>query len=106
MTAVTDFTTVIETLIGRSVPGPQLKRIGERFKEADPYELGVFADPANPTNEELAQLGLDTILTYSKRLVRGAAEVSERTTINEELEPANVAQRINNAADTAEADIT
>jgi hypothetical protein len=115
MTAVTDAKTVIETLIGRTLTNDQLGRIGARFKEADedeqfeiqmPGHLGVFADPDNPTNEEMAQLFLDTVLVFSKRTVRGMAQEAEETQVNIDLKPENISQRIKDAGDAAEADIT
>ena len=91
MTAIADATTVIETLIGRTLTAQQLSNIGNRFRQADPYSLAApddngvsayFADPENPTNEEMAQLLLDTFKTYAKDVVRKMAE-TEQVTSNE-----------------------
>jgi hypothetical protein len=77
MTAVTDATLVIETLIGRTLTAQQLQNVGIRYKYSDPYGLGVFVDPENPTNEELAQLFLDTTLRHAKHLLRNSGETEE-----------------------------
>jgi len=69
MTAVTDAKLVLETVAGKSLTAEQLQTIANRVRLADPARLTEFnpdggylwaADPENPTNEEIAQLFLDT----------------------------------------------
>jgi len=74
MAAITDATTVIETLIGRTLTGPQLSNIGQNFARRDFYALWAPVDSENPTNEEYAQHILDTFLTFAKEIVRNGAE--------------------------------
>lgn len=108
MTAVADATTVIETLIGRTLTAQQLQNIGNRMVLADPYGLarpgrgpnaqdpGYFADPENPTAEEKAQLILDSLNITLKQWNRRAAQ--------EEARLAAVAGELA-AGDTADADL-
>lgn len=70
MAAVADATLIIETLLGRTLTAEQLGRIGDAYVLADPYNLGSYADPQNPTNEEKAQLFLDTTLRHGQETVR------------------------------------
>jgi hypothetical protein len=72
MTAITDATTVIETVIGRNLTGVQLRNIGNRYKAADPYSLideNTFVDPDNPTDEELALFFLACIWASWQQVV-------------------------------------
>lgn len=98
MTAVADATTVIETLLGRTLTGPQLQNIGSRMVRADPFSLatrrpgpnggtdpGYFADPDNPTNEEKAQLILDSLLLTLKRWNRQAAQNAAKQTASADI---------------------
>lgn len=94
MTAVADATTVIETLLGRTLTGPQLQNIGSRMVQADPFGLtrgvrnqpsGYFADPDNPTNEEKAQLILDSLLLTLKRWNRQAAQNAAKQTASADI---------------------
>jgi hypothetical protein len=106
MTAVADATTVIETLLGRTLTAQQLQSIGNRMVQADPYGIarrsprgddpGYFADYDNPTNEEKAQLILDSLLLTLEQWNRKAAV--------EESRVAAVADQ-NAAGDTADADL-
>jgi wyosine [tRNA(Phe)-imidazoG37] synthetase (radical SAM superfamily) len=114
MTAVADAKTVIETLIGRTLSNDQLQRIGQRYKRLDdggveieiPSGLGVYADPNNPTNEELAQTFLDFTLALSKEAVRSVAKIEEKEAINAENAADAVKQRIEDAGVVAEGDLT
>lgn len=74
----------------------QLQNIGARVRQADPYGIGVYVDPENPTNEEMAQLILDTMSTYMKDVVRKIAEAEQRETN---------AGSVTAAGDTAVADL-
>jgi hypothetical protein len=91
MTAVTDATLIIETVIGRPLTGPQLSSIADKVVALDPfgYLTGgpggepstYFADPENPTNEEKAQLFLDTTeRIWRNWMQRGGAEIAKETT--------------------------
>jgi len=97
MTAITDATTVIQTLSGRAVANAQLVRIADAFVSADPHSLAAFADPASPTNEEKAQLVMDTFSTWGRQVVRSVAEASETVTVE---------GQVTGAGDTAAADFT
>lgn len=97
MTAVTDATTVIEKLIGRTPTGAELTRVADAFVAADPHSLAAFAIPGNPTNEEKAQLFLDTFLTWGRQVVRSVAEDSEQITVD---------GQVTGAGDTAVNDLT
>jgi hypothetical protein len=94
MTAITDATTVIETVIGRTLTGVQLRNVGQRFKDADPYSLiangiFVFVDPENPTDEELAQFFMDCIWQGWKNMVaqsqRSTSTESKQSEIESEV---------------------
>ena len=94
MTAITDATTVIETVIGRNLVGQQLRRVGNRFKNADPYSLTtngdfVWADPDNPTDEELADFFMQTIWAGWKLMVgedqRNVSTASKQSEIDSEV---------------------
>lgn len=76
MTAVADAKSLIELLIGRASTVDEQNRISDAFVNSDPYMLGNFADPENPTNEEKAQLFMDTILRFGKEIVKNEAEAS------------------------------
>ena len=97
MTAITDATTVIDVLIGRSSSAAQRTRIANAFVSTDPHSLAAFADPPNPTNEEKAQLFLDTFLTWGRQVVRSVAEASEQVTVD---------GQVTGAGDTAVNDLT
>lgn len=92
MSAVTDAKLIIETLIGRTLTAQQLTNIADKVVAADPAGLtrsgggpraeasGYFADPDNPTNEEKAQLFLDTTKIFWRRwLGQGGAIVEKQT---------------------------
>lgn len=78
MTAITDLTTVLETILKRPMLPEQLQRIGVRFFENDPYGLGVYVDPENPTNEEMAQCTLDNIARFGQDVVKRASTLTEK----------------------------
>lgn len=94
MSAVTDAKLIIETLIGRSLTGPQLQSIADKVVAADPLRLVApapnkpnrFADMNNPTAEEKAQLFLDcTKIMWRQWLSQGgatAARASAQATID------------------------
>ena len=44
MTAITDFTLIVETLIGRALTAPQLANIGASFVAQDPYNIGGWTE--------------------------------------------------------------
>jgi hypothetical protein len=71
MTAVTDAKLIIETALGHTLTGDALTRIADAYTQADPHNLSItlFADPENPTNEEKAQLYIDTLITNGKQVV-------------------------------------
>ena len=93
MTAVTDATTVIETLLGRTLTAEQLIRIGDAFAVVDIYGLATFADPENPTNEEKAQLFLDTNLKWGQQVVEQANRIIETDAVQSTIDT-NVATAV------------
>jgi hypothetical protein len=97
MTAIADATLIIETLIGRTLTTQQLINIGQRYKYADPCKLnddeGRYVDRNNPTNEELAQLFLDTTLMHAKVVVFNSAEGEEYQNSRAAIENAGAAAR-------------
>ena len=97
MAAITDATLIIETLIGRTLTAQQLINIGQRYKYADPFNLnddeGRYVDRDNPTNEELAQLFLDTTLAHAKAVVFNSAEREEYESSRTAIENAGAAAR-------------
>ena len=97
MTAVTDAGTVLDILVGRTTTGAEQTRVADAFVTADPHSLAAFAIPDSPTNEEKAQLFLDTLLTWGRQVVRGVAEGAEQTTVDGQIEA---------AGDTAVDDLT
>jgi hypothetical protein len=89
MTAITDAKTVIETVIGRVLIGQQLRNIGNRYKDADPYSLidsGTFADPDNPTDEELAEFFMACIWSNWKQVVEQSQRTTSTSTKQSEIE--------------------
>lgn len=101
MTAIADATTIFETIIGRTLSGPQLQRLGTAFFTQDPYQKGVYVDPENPTNEEKAQLVIDSMYTFTRRLVREEAGRTKRMELEVTIDAAIAA-----AEAAAEADVT
>ena len=97
MTAITDAATVFDTLVGRTTTSAERGRVANAFVSADPHSLAAFADPQNPTNEEKAQLFLDTFLTWGRQVVRSVAEGSEQVTVD---------GQVTGAGDTAVNDLT
>lgn len=67
MTAVTDATTVLETLAGRTLDNPTLLRVVEGF-----------INDTSGTAEEKAQQFLDTMIRIVKSTVRSHAETAQR----------------------------
>ncbi len=88
MTAITEATTVIETLIGRTLTGAELSRIGDAFFSEDAFFIVTNSGITNPSNEEKAQLFLDTILDYCRRTVRGGAETAEYSVVSTQISDA------------------
>ena len=97
MTAVTDATTVLNTLVGRTTTAAERTRVANAFVSADPHSLAAFAIPGSPTNEEKARLFLDTFLTWGRQVVRTVAEGSEQVTVD---------GQVTGAGDTAVNDLT
>ena len=97
MTAITDAKLIIETALGHSVTTAALMRIANAYATTDPHSLADFADPENPTNEEKAQLYIDTLLANGWAVVRSHAEGKEQTIVD---------GQVSNAGDTAVADLT
>ena len=97
MTAITDAIIVHDTLIGRSTTAAERTRVADAFVSADPHSLASFAIPGSPTNEEKAQLFLDTFLTWGRQVVRTVAEGLEQITVD---------GQVSNAGDTAVDDLT
>ena len=93
MTAIADATAVANLLIGRTLTGPELNRIGDAYFAADPHSLirrgvVVIADPENPTNEEKAQLFLDSMLHNARAILRHTAEQSETEAVDGQVSAA------------------
>ena len=102
MTAITDAGTVLDTLVGRTTTAAERGRVADAFTAADPHSLIangtlVVVDPENLTNEEKAQLFLDTFLTWGRQVVRAMAQDSEQITVDGQIE---------GAGDTAVNDLT
>jgi len=94
MTAITDATLVIETLIGHSMSGAALTRIANRFVTVDPHSLADFAIPGSPTNEEKAKLVLDTFKTWGVQVVRGDGEAEEEASVRAQIAAAGDAAAV------------
>lgn len=86
MTAIATVRAMTQALIGREVTDPELARIGASFLLVDPYSLGGWTEvdengdtiARDPTNEEMAQLILDSSLYFLRKTHREAAEFNER----------------------------
>ncbi len=74
MTAVSDLKLIIETAVGHNVNNALLMRIANAYAETDPHSLANFADPENPTNEEKAQLYIDTLKVNGKAVAGNASD--------------------------------
>lgn len=107
MTAITDATNMIEAMIGRTVTGQELANIGASFVLNDPYHLGGWLDeqdppqPREPTNEEVAQHFLNTMLRFGQTVHRDAARMTER-----EAQMVNIDAAVQAAGDAAVLDFT
>lgn len=103
MSAVTDATTVLNTLSGKSLSPAQLLSIGSNYNwsfgdawsvEANPHDpntnpVDYSAWPDNATGEQVAQFLLDVLLADSKKRLR----VGRRNArVHEELADLNSAE--------------
>jgi len=120
MTAITDATLIIETIIGRTLTNPQLISIADAIVEQDPYDLSGWFDviteppPENPTdpgpfpynlardptNEEKAALIVGTIDKFLRTMIREVAGRNERESLIPALNISVIA-----AQDLAETDM-
>ena len=78
MSNVTDAKQVIEIILGKTMTAAALTRVADAYWTADPHSLvnnGVVvpADPDNPTNDEKAQLFLQTLKKNGQAVVRNVA---------------------------------
>lgn len=84
MTAVTDATLVIETLIGRDLTGPQLEKVADAVcwtGEYDKASLSQLENFGSVTNEEKAQVVLDDLIAYLRSRLKVKAAHDIRLTI-------------------------
>ena len=76
MTAVTDAKLIIETALGHTVTNDLLLRIAAAYTQADPHSLANFIDPENPTNEEMAQVYINTLVRNGKDVVGQVSDIN------------------------------